>query len=130
MGMYTEIFVNVDLKPETPEEVIAVLRAMCGGEDKAPLEGKPGRWAYLFRDGSYYTPRTSCAMLTYDHIAAGWSLLGKGDIKNYEGEIEAFFDFIMPWIDGFAGEFIGYKRYEENDVPELVLLANIAVSGE
>lgn len=27
MGMYTEIFVNVDLKPETPEEVLAVLRA-------------------------------------------------------------------------------------------------------
>lgn len=30
MGMYTEIYVNVDLKRDTPEEVIHVLKAMCG----------------------------------------------------------------------------------------------------
>ena len=124
MGMYTEIFVNVDLKPEAPDDVIAVLRAMCGGEDKSPLEGRPTRWACLFCDMSHYTPRTSCAELKYCEIAGAWSLLGKGDIKNYEGEIEEFFDWIMPWVDGFPGEFIGYKRYEASDVPELVLLAN------
>ena len=124
MGMYTEIFVNVDLKPETPPEVIAVLQAMCGGEDRTPLTGKPGRWDRLFNDGSYYTPRTSCAILKHDNIANAWSLLGKGDIKNYEGEIEAFFDFIMPWVDGDEGDFIGYTRAEERQEPTLVLLAN------
>lgn len=122
MGMYTEIFVNVDLKPETPEDVIAVLRAMCGGEDRSPLEGRPGRWRFLFSDNSHYTPRTACAELKYCKIAGAWSLLGKGDIKNYAGEIEAFFDFIMPWVDGVPGQLIGYKRYEEYDVPELVFL--------
>jgi hypothetical protein len=30
MGMYTEIYVNVDLKQETPDEVLNVLKAMCG----------------------------------------------------------------------------------------------------
>ena len=122
MGMYTKIFVNVDLKPETPPEVIAVLQAMCGGEDETPLAGKPERWGWLFNDGSCYTPRTSCAELKHDSIANAWSLLGKGDIKNYGGEIEAFFDFIMPWVDGAPGDFIGYKRYEEYNVPELVFL--------
>jgi hypothetical protein len=29
MGMYTEIYINVDLKPETPDEVINTLKAMC-----------------------------------------------------------------------------------------------------
>ena len=29
MGMYTEIYVNTDLKKETPQEVIDVLSAMC-----------------------------------------------------------------------------------------------------
>lgn len=29
MGTYTEIFVNIDLKGNTPSEVIEVLRAMC-----------------------------------------------------------------------------------------------------
>ena len=129
MGMYTEIFVNVDLKPETPADVIAVLQAMCGGDDKSALDGKPERWNQLFSDGSHYTPRTSCAELKYCEIAGAWSLLGKGDIKNYEGEIEAFFGWIMPWVDGFPGEFIGYKRYEESNVPELVLLANVELTG-
>lgn len=129
MGMYTEIFVNVDLKPETPEEVLAVLRAMCGDENQAPLDGKPNRWNRLFNNGSYYHPLTHCAKLTHDKIAGHWSLLGKGDIKNYEGEIEAFFAWLMPWIDGEEGDFIGYHRYEESQTPTLVLLANTKPSG-
>jgi hypothetical protein len=128
--MYTEIFVNVDLKKETPEEVLAVLRAMCGGEDQTPLDGKPVRWRMLFNEGSYYTPRTSCANLTFDKISNAWSLLGKGDIKNYEHEIEAFFAWLMPWVDGEEGDFIGYKRYEVNQTPELVLLANSQMSDK
>lgn len=124
MGMYTEIYVNVNLRENTPPEVIAVLKAMCGGEDKTPLDGKPGRWRCLFGNGSYYTPLTSCANLTWDEIAKQWSLLGKGDIKNYEGEIEAFFAWLMPYVDGEEGDFVGYKRYEESQTPELVYLAN------
>lgn len=130
MGMYTEIFVNVDLKPETPEEVLAVLRAMCGDENQAPLDGKPGRWRMLFGNGSYYTPLTSCAKLTYDKIAGHWSLLGKGDIKNYEREIEAFFAWLAPHIDAEPGDFIGYTRYEEATLPELVLLPNNAAQTQ
>lgn len=122
MGMYTEIFVNVDLKPETPEEVLAVLRAMCGDDNKAPLDDKPYRWRMLFSNGSYYTPYTNCANLTFDKIAGHWSLLGKGDIKNYECEIESFFAWLMPWIKGDEGDFIGYKRYQESQTPEVVIL--------
>jgi hypothetical protein len=122
VGMYTEIYVNVDLKPETPERVLAVLRAMCGDEDKSSLGDKPERWNRLFNDGSYYTPRTSCGILKYDKFLKAWSLLGKGDIKNYENEIEQFFEWIKPWVDGEPGEFIGYKRYEENLEPTLVFL--------
>lgn len=127
MGAYTEIFVNVDLKPDVPEEVLAVLRAICDGEYNTALEGKPGRWSMLFGNGSCFTPLTSCANLTYDEIRNGWSLLGKGDIKNYEGEIEAFFGWLMPWVDGEEGDFIGYKRYEECQTPELVFLANVGM---
>lgn len=124
MGMYTEIYVNVDLKPETPTEIIEVLKAICGDGDEAALEGKPGRWCMLFNSGSYYTPNTSCKNLTYSEIGACWSLLGKGDIKNYGGEIEQFFAWLSPWIDAELGDFIGYTRYEESPTPTLVLLAN------
>lgn len=118
--MYTEIYVNVDLKEDTPDNVIGVLREMCG--EGLESGNFPDRWSRLFKNGSYYTPNTECARLTYDDISRQWSLLGKGDIKNYEGEIEMFFDWIRPYVDGMPGDFIGYYRYEETTSPTLVYL--------
>lgn len=109
MGMFTEIFVNVDLKEETPCKFISELRKIC----------KNG---YLFRNNSYYTPSTWCANLTYDIISKQWSLLGKGDIMNYENQIQDFFKWIMPHVKGKEGDFIGYYRYEEEQLPTLVTL--------
>jgi hypothetical protein len=60
--------------------------------------------------------------LTYDEISKQWSLLGKGDLKNYEDEIEYFFNWIMLWVEGWPGDFIGYHRYEESQEPTLVFL--------
>jgi len=121
--MYTEIYVNVELKRGTPEEVIHVLKVMCGKLDpeaeKEALEGYPDRWCMLFSDCSYYTPRTYCKYLEWDTISKQWSLLGKGDIKNYGREIEAFFEWISPHVDGRDGDFIGYQRYEESQMPLL-----------
>lgn len=121
--MYTEIYVNVNLKRETPDDVLGVLMAMCGKLDPEAsekiLEKYPSRWCMLFSDCSYYTPRTHCKYIQFDEISQQWSLLGKGDIKNYEQEIQQFFEWIMPWIDACEGEFIGYKRYEEGNEPQL-----------
>lgn len=121
MGMYTEIYVNVDLRRDTPEEVIHVLKAMCGKLDpeieEEALKDFPDRWCMLFSDCSYYTPRTFCKYLEFDSISNQWSLLGKGDIKNYGCEIEQFFEWLSPHIDAWDGDFIGYKRHEEDQVP-------------
>ena len=126
MGMYTEIYVNVDLKKDTPDEIIQVLKVMCDMEDSDSkvLESYPDRWGGLFYSGSYYTPDTYCHSLTFDTITQRWSLLGKGDIKNYSQEIEKFFEWIIPHVDGSPGEFIGYSRYEEDLTPTLVFLPN------
>jgi hypothetical protein len=118
MGMYTEIYVNVDLKKDTPKDVINVLQAICDKDGESEyLEGKPFRWSLLFNNGSYYTPNTECGKLTYDSISEEYSLLGKGDIKNYANEIQEFFDFIKPYC---TNHFIGYMRYEEDDEPILI----------
>jgi hypothetical protein len=128
MGMYTEIYINVDLKKETPDDVIQVLKAMCfmlpDQECSEVLVDYPDRWCCLFSNMSYYTPSTQCRYLRFDSITDRWSLLGKGDIKNYNGEIEKFFEWIMPHIDGDPGEFIGYSRYEEDYEPTLMFLPN------
>lgn len=118
MGMYTEIYVNVDLKKETPEAVIETIKAICEGDcDSKYLKDKPRRWSMLFSNGSYYTPSTCCSSLTYDSIAKSYSLIGKGDIKNGDNEIEQFFEFVKPWCDN---NFIGYHRHEEDRDPILV----------
>ena len=124
MGMYTEIYVNVDLKRDTPDEIIEVLKAMCHMEDsdEKVLEPYPHRWQCLFSDMSYYTPRTCCRSLTCDSTTKSWSLLGKGDIKNYGQEIQKFFEWIIPYVDGCPGDFIGYHRYEKNQKPTLIFL--------
>ena len=125
MGMYTEIYVNVDLVPNVPEKVIKVLQAMCG--DREPdilLEDVQKDWLYLFNNGSFYVPSTVCRNLTYNNISNRWSLLGKGDLKNYNGQIESFFAWLMPYIKGHEGDFIGYSRYEESQEPTLFYLKN------
>ena len=124
MGMYTEIYVNVDLKEDTPDSILDVLRAMCRVEGYSVPDDLPLRWAYLFNDGSFYTPLTSCRNLTFNDISKQYSLLGKGDIKNYEGEIEKFFEWITPWVDAENGSFIGYSRYEDCQLPELYVLGS------
>jgi hypothetical protein len=118
MGMYTDIFVNVDFVTETPQSVIDVISAICNKDfDADCLKDKPRRWVMLFNNGSYYSPSTECGNLTYDEISKGYSLIGKGDIKNYEGDIEAFFEFIAPYVEN---NFMGYEQYEECDSPTLI----------
>jgi len=122
MGMYTEIYINVDLKKDTPDDVIKVLKAMCDQECKEVLVDYPYKWICLFSNMSYYTPSTNCRFLEFDNISNQWSLLGKGDIKNYGNEIEEFFEWIVPYVDGYSGDFIGYSRYEEDQKPTLMFL--------
>lgn len=129
MGEYTEIFVNVDLRKETPLDVLDTLRLLCGshGEEDfdkrvARLGDHPRRWVSLFESGSYYTPNTRCANLTWDDAVEQWSLLGKGDIQNNNREIETFFEWLAPWIHAYPGAFIGYHRLETDVEPQLVYL--------
>lgn len=124
MGMYTEVYINVNLVENVPDDVLDVLEKMCdykeSHEEFFDQKGHPVKWDYLFCDGSYYTPRTCCHNLTFDKIANTWSLLGKGDLKNYDNEIEKFFEWIDPYVAANKGEFIGYYQYETEESPTLV----------
>ena len=47
-------------------------------------------------------------------------IFNRSDLKNYDGEIAAFLDWVMPYIDEPEGTWIGHVFYEEWEQPEPV----------
>ena len=61
----------------------------------------------------------------YDDITKQWFLLNRSDLKNYEGEIESFFDWVAPYAEKNSDkQFIGYELYEEDDEPTMYYLTD------
>ncbi len=128
MGMYTELCLNVALKGNTPIEVIGVLKHMLfkrvdNIEEYIPDHPffKTDRWDWMLQCSShYFIPIATFELSDTNHISEQRYLTGRCDLKNYSGEIEQFIDFIMPYIDAYEGEFLGYSRYEEDTEPTLI----------
>lgn len=125
--MYTELVLGVDLKPDTPNDVIETIRVMVGDELVLPQPVpdhplfKCERWKFMLVCGSYYFAGPTLTGFKKDEIAKRWQLSVRCNLKNYGGEIEHFLDWIRPYIDKpSAGEFMGYSRYEESDEPTLL----------
>lgn len=130
MGMYTEIFLSVELKENTPVEVIDVLKFMFSdGDEPNPLPDHRlfslPRWMMIGKCSSYYFVPSATSRMWFDDIAECWFITSRSDLKNYDGEIEAFFDWLMPFVDANEGQFIGYHRYEEDDAPKLVFAKGV-----
>jgi hypothetical protein len=125
--MYTELHLNVELKRDTPDEVIGVLRAMVDG--RAMVDDITGpdhplfstqRWRSMLRIDSAFFPADTRSTLRYDNFSKSFFLCIRCNLKNYDGEIEHFIDWISPYVEdeGFAG----YSRYEEADDPTLIYI--------
>lgn len=127
MGMYTELVLGIKLKLQEHENyVLDILKYMCGDveeltvpEDKLthPLF-ETERWRFMFRCGSYYFDGQTNSFVTEDDIGCKF-LTVRCNLKNYNSEIEEFLDWIVKYTDYF-GEFVGYMRYEEDDLPTLI----------
>lgn len=123
MGIYTELNIGVGLTPSTPDSVIEALNYMLGNKEDVievpdhPLFQTEG-WRYMLRsDSCYFAGRTDSSMV-YDRATAVYSLNVRCNLKNYDGEISKFLDFIFPYVRTYG--FIGYTRYEESDLPYLI----------
>lgn len=122
MGMYTEISFRANLIEKVPEQVTDVLKIIVYGGDDLPKEGLPGhelfrceRWKALGHHGSYYFPnagRSEVYLPQYRWETVTVAL--HGNLKNYDQEIEKFFDWIDPYVAEPEGTFLGYSLYEEN----------------
>lgn len=127
MGMYTELIFGANLKKDTPTEVIEALKYMIGETKKKPINFPlpDGRCEWLFRGASYYFGvNRPVSKMMYDDIGGNWIVSTRSNIKNYEGEIEAFLEWIKPYIDGGSGarDMYAIVTYEESDEPEIYYL--------
>jgi len=127
MGMYTEIHFNAELRKDTPADVLAVLHFMLGDEGAGEPEKMPEhplfgdtRWRFMLRCDSYYFDADTHSTLRFDDIAGAHYLCIRSNVKNYSGEIDLFVDWITPYLDKHEGDFLGFKRYEEDEWPTLI----------
>ena len=119
MGMYTELVIKCTIKENLPKEVEDTLQYLFSdGECPEFLPTHPffltSRWVAIGKCSSYYHIPKS-----YSYYKEGY-LFSRSDLKNYSGEIELFFDWLDPYIAELTGKCVGWKWYEEYDVPELV----------
>ena len=127
--MYTELIFGAELKKETPQKVIDALRYMTGEIDESENFPFPkGRCEWLFQGSSYYFGVSrDVKQMWFDEIINTWVISVRSNIKNYEGEIEIFLEWIKPWIDKGSGarDMYAITMYEEAHVPEIYYLDNI-----
>jgi hypothetical protein len=127
MGMYTELHLNAEMRQDTPEQVLEVLRYMLGEMDTEPSLPsheffQTSRWRVLFKADSYYFSADTHCTLRWDKIARTHYLCIRSNLKNYDSEIEKFVAWITPYLANDAGEFLGFHRYEEDQQPTLIFM--------
>lgn len=128
MGMYTEFVMAVNLRSNTPNTVIDILKFMIGERETPPigLGGHPlfqtERWSIMLRrDSAYFAGDTHSTLLKRKYrVGNSYGLTIRCNLKNYDSEIEQFLDWIIPYIDDTYDGFIGYMRCEEFDDPTLI----------
>ena len=126
MGMYTELIFGVKLKKDTPENVINTLKYMTGLISEIP---KDYQWEIHKRNpllgGSYYFAISNPSPnMSFDKISNEWQVNTRGNIKNYENEIEDFLKWIKPFISQGSGykEMYAITIYEEANEPTIYYL--------
>lgn len=115
MKKSTEIYVNLMLFDDTPDEVLQVLYDLCElNMGKSLCLGEYDKYWGLFTNNSFNVPCTETKVFNYYN--GSYSLLGKGDTDDKTLIVE-FFKFISQYS---ATEFMGYYLGEDEVEPTLV----------
>ena len=127
MGMYTELVFKAAIRADTPDQAHNVLlHLFSGGALPTSLPDHPffrcPRWNMIGRGSSFY--HTPFALSRYGNqmgaIGKGGHVFSRSDLKNYDGEIREFLDWVDPYIDAVTGACVGWTWYEEEWHPTLV----------
>ncbi len=114
--MYTELRLHVNLKKNTPKEVMEILYRLVNptmDHDWKPTTiihplFETQRWRWMFGSNSAYFDHDGYKVLR-DH-----RLEVRFNIKNYDYEINKFLHWIMPYVSNSRDDRIGHYQYEES----------------
>lgn len=124
MGMYTELFLQVPLKKDTPKSMLNTLRFMLGEsvqEEVSPPFDSP-RWEWMLRSSSHYHYPVAHSSLDYLNYVDQHYLFVRCDLKNYEGEIDSFLKWVSPYVEPQDEyHYSGHYRYEESVEPTRII---------
>ena len=144
MGMYTALSLGVELEQGVDDNVVDILNFMVNGSTDEQMP--PGlyhvtaaqqhapppvpdhaffrcdRWTMLLRCNSYYFDWQTNWELFCDELYGPdklkYYLTGVSNLKNYDGEIRKFMEWLNPYIDTHG--YLGWTMYEEDQLPTLI----------
>ncbi len=127
MAMYTEFHFNSELECEAPQNVINILKFM-GGEttDISTCEipehelFKCDDWDRMLKGDSACFAAKSSFSLNYNESTNWYTVCIICSLKNTQGEINKFVDWITPYLLSWEGRFLGYSRFEGFQEPNLI----------
>jgi hypothetical protein len=123
MGMYTRLTFWADVKLNS--ESVPVLKYMTAIPHAPKPDAIPKHelfrcehWEMLACGASAYH-RTGRSSFIADSVADAWLLNIDSSLKNYDGEIKKFLNWLTPYDSGYD-EFRGFYLYEEDEHPTLI----------
>lgn len=120
MGMYTHLRLDVEIYPKFKDEVLAYIEATprlrCTSY-------------YFYDQGRHFIEEDDVAKAIVEpgsrETAPMCVIHADVSLKNYEGEIESYLEFLtgkMLNAGSFQSEYVGSVRYENDDIPDLLFL--------
>ena len=132
MGMYTEVVVKIYIdKKRIGENNYNILDYMFNPntklitDDYKPVEHeffKCSRWDSVGNMSSFYHHPNRVSdwyIPPYNENDDEVYIFARNDLKDYDGEIDKFFDWINTLDIMYTDEFIGYSLYEEDNEPTI-----------
>lgn len=127
MGMYTELYLGIELSKDTHENIVKWLEShnVEYGWQKtmelAPDCLKETRLNILCGSSCYLDAQPHFQFFK-DKITGNFFLTFGCNIKNYSGEIDKLLRLLEPHITSY--NHIGHYRYEESDTPTLLYMVD------
>ena len=122
MGMYTETFLRLHLKRDSPKELVDWFDNLANGPDDGP-EWKPydnhdffqdARWDHLFcSGGAVYQISRRVQFVRSTTSFEDHELIIHASTKS-GCEYEALLAWVEPWLAHQHGDFLGYTLYEDS----------------